>query len=74
MINEILLAPLLLNVTSPVKLLLPLAKVIEFPPAVKLAEPGTITGPACVIAPPAVTAILPPLVNVNPGNPMAALL
>jgi len=72
-VSETGLEPLLLKVTAPVSALL-CVKVMALPPAVKLEVPGTIKAPVCVMAPPAVTAIEPPLFKVKAGKAMAALL
>ena len=68
-----MLAPLLLKVTAPVSALL-CVKVMALPPAVKLEVPGTVKAPVCVMAPPAVTEIDPPLFKVKVGKAMAAPL
>ena len=63
-----LFMPLLESVTAPVKLLLPplVAKSIALAPALKLAVPGTVSAPVCVIAPFAVTVrLLPTLEAAN---------
>ena len=67
------LAPLLLKVTAPVSALL-CVKVMALPPAVKLEAPGIVKAPLCVMAPPAVTEIAPPLFKVKAGSAMAAAL
>lgn len=71
--SETLLLPLLLKETAPVKLFaLPfVVKSMALPPAVKLAVPGTVMAPVCVIAPPAVRAKLPPFVKVSVGTAIA---
>ncbi len=67
-----LLARELLSETAPVNTLA-LPKVIALAPAVKLAVPGTVKTPDCVIAPPAVAIKLPPLVKVVAAKAMPAL-
>ena len=69
-----LFAPLLLSVTLPVNALLAFVKVMALVPALKLEVPGTVMMPDCVIAPPAVILMLPPLLKVTVGKAIAALL
>src|ERR1700690_2348436 len=62
LVREVLLAPLLLSDTPPVKLLLALVKVIALAPALKVATPAPaacVIEPACVIAPVAVMPKVP---------------
>lgn len=68
-----LVAPELVSVTAPVKALADV-KVIAFAPALKLAVPGTVNAPDCVMAPPAMADKLPPAFKVSAGKAMAALL
>src|ERR1700690_2911460 len=73
LVTDTSLAPLLLSETAPKKSLA-WPSVIGLAPVVKEAVPGTVAAPDCVMAPPAVTARLPPLVSVSAGRPIAALL
>ena len=73
LVRETLLLPLLERLTAPVKALL-CVKVMALLPALKLAVPGTVMTPVCVIAPPAVTTKLPPEVSVTVGKAMPAVV
>lgn len=64
--------PLLFKVTAPVRTLF-CVKVIVCAPALKLAVPGTVNMPVCVIAPPAVKTKFPLLVKAIAGKVIAAL-
>ena len=68
-----MLEPLFVRETAPIKALL-CVSVMPKPPVVKLEVPGTVKTPDCVMVPPAVTAIEPPLFKVSAGSAMAALL
>src|SRR4051812_37284301 len=70
--SETLLAPVLFRRTAPVKTLDAFVSVITLPPAEKKEVPGTLSAPAWVIAPPAVTLRLPPLAKLRAGITMAA--
>ena len=72
LVIDTLFAPLLLRDTAPVNALF-CVNVIGLLPAVKIEVPGTVNMPLCVIAPPAVKDIDPPLVNVTAGKAIAAL-
>lgn len=67
-----LLLPLLFKVTAPTKSLF-CVKVMALAPALKVAVPGTVITPVCVIAPPAVAERLPPFTKVKAVKAMPAL-
>jgi len=73
LVRETLLIPLLERVTAPVKALF-CVKVMGLAPAVKLEVPGMVKAPVWVIAPPAVTDILPPEASVRAGKAIPVLL
>ncbi len=62
LVNDTLLAPLLLKVIAPVKVLA-LFKVIALTPALKFDVPGTVKTPVCVMAPLEATVKLLPTVD-----------
>ena len=68
-----LFAPLFVKVTSP-EMALFCVKVMALAPALKVAVPGTVKTPVCIIAPPAVMLMSPPAARLSVGNAIAALL